>query len=1621
MRDKFIENILNLVSLDEISEQNAFSLIKQYKTEKKAIMLSQDEDKSSKDIAIIGVACRFPQADKKEEYWYNLVNGLDGVREFPANRLKRIRPFLKDSEDVDSFISAGYLDDVETFDAEFFNILPGEAKYMDPQQRIFMETGYEAIEDAGYGGERIKNSNVGIYTGFSEARYLELINSKAPAVFVGNFPPVIASRLSYALNLSGPALSVATACSSSFVALHLACKGLLAGDCKMALVGGVAIGALPGKLEPGNLGITSEEGRSRSFDADANGTGWGEGCGVILIKKLDQAVKDKDHIYCVIKGSAINQDGTSNGIASPNARAQEEVIVEAWKNAGVDPSSITYIEAHGTGTKIGDPIEVKGITNAFRRYTQNKQFCGVGSVKSNIGHLDSASGMAGLIKVILALKNKKIPPTLHFENPNPLMNLVNSPLYMNTQLREWERSGETPLRAGMNSFGLSGTNCHIVLEEYNNEVRVESNNSQRRIFTLSARNENSLYKLVEKYIEFLQQNKTYNLEEICYVVNTGRDHFQHRLAILVSTKEELIEQLKRFYEERNLQNGRIEKNESIFSSGYKEKLGNSNFNVRVESSAENLIKLACSYVNGENVIWSKYYPSQGCNKLPLPTYAWEEKRYWVNPPESVIDKSLIGNAPENGHLIKDMEKGDMLTNIENKLAYIWEDVLGIQNIDINVNFFEIGGDSLLATSVINAIERDFQVRIPLGVFFENPCINDLSSLILTANAKEQFTVLPAPFKEFYPVSNSQRRQYILQNLSEDNLSYNMPGAAIITGKLDIERFKEAFDKLILRHESFRTIFDVAGEEIIQTILPHVDFNIEYGIIKVENLEEAIVKFIRPFNLDEAPLLRVELQKLIDENCSEEKHFFMFDMHHIISDGVSMEILINEFIQLYEGESLAPLSLQYKDYATWQHDFIKSENMQRQEEFWTKALSKTRSTKFPVLNMPSDYPRPPVMTFEGGTYSFKIPKDVTMQLKSIGREQGATLYMMLLAAYNVLLHHYTDQDDIIVGSLVAGRKQAGLEETIGPFTNYLPIRNYPKGELKFVDFLKNVVNQTLAVFDNQDYPFEKIVEKFDSNRDISRNPIFDTMLILHNQGLQNKRIDMNELVLEMIDWQSKTSTIDIKVDIFEETNGDLNCRFEYYTGLFKEETIAEMARHFATLIEQIVNEPFLKLKDYCVFTAEEKKRSGQKRRDKIPQFYPAPQSTSYPLSYYQSHVFKKQKDINNYIISAELTGKIIPSSFAKALEISQLEDSRFRTTFSNGEIEPSQVIHEILPIDFKYWNDSNIDIDSLLASEHRHQFDTFEGPLYRIRLVNLGGDKYHLVVTLHPLITEYLDMNKFLSRIFNHYKLGDLHKSPDYAKDYPALSMADISHWQRQLLEGGYLDSQKKYWLKILNKQNSCLGLPVKTKEKNYFSLSKGHKYFSLENHHISCLESIAKHNDTSLIEVLLGCYALVLKQSTQMDDVLINLMYSDVSKIKVNDISFGINQPVPIQISMEGITSFNHLMDSIKTMCSEGADNILFPAYSLFYREYHDGKENKGFNVFFSVENWDTGLNSISLTKLHFDFPEPSLLKLSIVNNRDGISCAFSWNSDLLETEYICSLVERYQKILTTLVKSVSK
>jgi acyl transferase domain-containing protein len=491
------------------------------------------------EIAIVGLACRFPGARNLDEFWRNLEQGLESISFFTDEELlaSGVSPSLLSNR---SYIKAkGVVADVEMFDANFFGFNPREAEILDPQHRLFLECAWEAVESAGYDCQSY-DGRIGVYAGASLNTYLlnlysnrELIESINPLqLLTASDKDFLALRVSYKMNLSGPSVTVQTACSTSLVAVHMACQSLLNGECDMALAGGASI-RVPQKS--GYLyqegGVVSLDGHCRAFDQKASGTVSGDGVGVVLLKRLEDALADGDYIRAVIKGSAINNDGAMKaGFTAPSVSAQTVVIAEAQAMARVEAETISYVEAHGTGTTLGDPIEVAALTQAFRTSTQRKGYCAIGSVKTNIGHLDAAAGVAGLIKVARALEMKRLPPSLHFEQPNPKVDFANSPFYVNAALKEWQGNG-LPLRAGVSSFGMGGTNVHVVLEEAP-PVAASEGARPYQLLALSARTEAALEKATLNLAEHLDAHPSLNLADAAFTLQVGRKAFEHRRIVV---------------------------------------------------------------------------------------------------------------------------------------------------------------------------------------------------------------------------------------------------------------------------------------------------------------------------------------------------------------------------------------------------------------------------------------------------------------------------------------------------------------------------------------------------------------------------------------------------------------------------------------------------------------------------------------------------------------------------------------------------------------------------------------------------------------------------------------------------------------------------------------------------------------------------------------------------------------------------------------------------------------------------------------------------------------------------------------------------------------------------------
>ncbi|MGG4499221.1 amino acid adenylation domain-containing protein [Paenibacillus polymyxa] len=618
-------------------------------------------------------------------------------------------------------------------------------------------------------------------------------------------------------------------------------------------------------------------------------------------------------------------------------------------------------------------------------------------------------------------------------------------------------------------------------------------------------------------------------------------------------------------------------------------------------------KQLCAYVVTHADVQLSELRSALNRELPsymVPSYFVQLEQLPLTPNGKVDRRALP--RPEGG-ISSGAEYVPPQNQLQAQLVSIWKEVLEIERISIKDNFFEAGGHSLRATHVISLIHKQLHKNVQLKDLFQHPTIEQFAQVI---EALEQTTYESIPVSEnkpFYAVSSAQKRMYILNQLDGAGISYNIPGALTLIGSLDHKALDNAFRQLIDRHETLRTSFETMNGEPVQRVHNEVSFRVElihaFGADQRET-DELVHGFVQPFNLEQAPLFRAGLIEI-----SPEHHILLLDMHHIISDGTSINVLIQDFIHLYAGDTLPSLRIQYKDYAAWQREQQQSERYQEQEDYWLNTFA----GELPVLDIPTDYPRPAVRSFEGDVLEFTLDQRQSEGLKSIAMQTESTLYMVLLAAYTTLLSQYSGQEDIIVGSPIAGRPHADLGNLIGMFVNTLAIRNYPEGGKTFRDYVKEIKETTLGAFEHQNYPFEELVDKVNVARDLSRNPLFDTMFALQN--LEQTEQQLAEL--QLAPYPSEQTTAKFDLSLFAQEDGEqIACGFQYGTRLYKRETIERLAVHLKQLINVVIEQPEIALAAIEMVSTQEKEQL-------VKQFSTTAVDSPYPRDQLMHVLFEEQ--------------------------------------------------------------------------------------------------------------------------------------------------------------------------------------------------------------------------------------------------------------------------------------------------------------------------------------------------------------------------------------------------------------
>jgi acyl transferase domain-containing protein len=655
-------SILERLKNNEISSEEAFKLIKRLR-EKKVRPASSDspvkgqspavespvvdlpQQHCQQDAAIIGISCQFPDANNVNEFWNNLAAGKNSITEIPEGRWEIDRNHPAAAPIKDAWWGA-FMPNPDLFDPFFFNISPKEAGMMDPHQRLVLQEVWRALEDAGYSDKALNEKKCGVFIGCTLGEYMSRLRDQDVErdfyFYSGNSAAILPARVSYYLNLRGPAIPIDTACSSALTALHLAYEHICSGACDMAIAGGVMVLVTPNvHLLAAAAGMLSPTGQCKTFDDEADGFAAGEGIGIVILKSLDNALEDNDHIYGVIKGSGTNQDGKTSGISAPSSASQTQLECQVYDTFHLHPETFGFVETHGTGTKLGDPIEVDALTDAFRKYTDRKQFCAIGSVKTNIGHTQLAAGAASLIKVLMCFKHRQIPPSLNYKTPNRHINFKDSPFYVNTRLMDWQTNGK-PRRALISSFGFSGTNVHMVLEEPPYPAQDKSIISRPwYLIAISAKTREALERKYQELLKWLEFNQDQSIGDIAYTLQMGRSHFSLRSALIVKDYQDLKQKIKEICQDKHTGEYWVnDLREAKSGPGIESRESGKQLTREIQEHdldageyKEKLTRLSGLYVNGSDLDWSGIYHGNGYRRISMPAYPFAAERYWIPDPE----------------------------------------------------------------------------------------------------------------------------------------------------------------------------------------------------------------------------------------------------------------------------------------------------------------------------------------------------------------------------------------------------------------------------------------------------------------------------------------------------------------------------------------------------------------------------------------------------------------------------------------------------------------------------------------------------------------------------------------------------------------------------------------------------------------------------------------------------------------------------------------------------------------------------------------------------------------------------------------------------------------------------
>ncbi|MFB6590823.1 amino acid adenylation domain-containing protein [Streptomyces diastaticus] len=1216
-------------------------------------------------VAVVGLALRFPDADDLAEFRANLLAGRDSVGPLPEGRAE-----ATGLDPATAHLPMGHLRDIHTFDHGLFRLSRREAGLMDPQQRLALLLAHQAVEDAGYATRHLADAGTAVVLATSPSSYRAAAGDPGTLSALGNMTFGAPARVAHVLGLTGPCYAVDTGCNSSLTAIHHACRELTSGDARYALAGGVSLrpGGLPAQEAEAMPELVSGSGRCRAYDTDADGAVPGEGGAVLLLTTVAQARADGAPVHAVLRGSAVLHNGGAVAtISSPSATVQSRTIRAAWERAGADPADAGYLEGHGSGTPLGDAVELEGLAAVFGTRTTPLP---IGSVKANIGHLDHAAGVAGLVRALLSVRHGELYPTVHFRSATG----GTDPAGLGVEILRAARPWADPVRlAGVSSFSLGGVNAHCVVqrapaEDGPGKPADPAPKDPPRLVGVSARTPEALALLCVRLSSALRDGHL-PLDDVAFTLNEGRDHYAHRVAVRARDTEDLAVRLAAeatwlAQEEPRADAGgaprvvllpdaggraATELADGLRRAGVRPAavLGREgDAGTRPDRGAGQLARLrsrrrtvlcvatgpvtetdralaqpaaeekgaveliapdprhglpgvlADLYRRGVDLDWRALTPA-GAARPPrrhrLPGHPVLGIRCWAAPaaapaPLPAPPVPAAPAAPEPRAAVPaalpapvEADRPARTEDTTGWLCAALEELLGAGTpVTPEADYFALGGNSIVAMQLVQRVGERFGHRLKLIDTYEYPRVADLARFIDSLSSAHRPAVPPVVPTDARVLSFGQERMWFHHQLDPATTLYNLPMVSMISGELDIAAVRGMWEDLAERHEVLRS--NLVDDDGVPGLRIRRELGAEFfHFTDVSDAPDPVaaarerVRLAAAHRFDVArdPLVRLEVIR-----TGPQEHVVHVTMHHAVNDGGSPRIFERELPELYaarrEGRPhrLDPLPVQYRDWAHWQRQLVRSAALDGELEYWKRRL-----TGVEPLRMPTDHPRPARKDHSGQLHPFTVPAELIGRLRRIAAEESATLFTVLLTCLYLLLARHSGQRDLVVGSPTTGRTRPELRDLIGFFNSTVALRADLGAAASFGDLLKQVRGVVAEALEHQEVPFDRVVNALVGERDLSRTPLFDVFFVHQElprvQHVGEARTDFFDTVRTQENLFSGLPPGTAKFDltlVTQDREGDeaMTACLEYSTELFTGRTAAALTDDYLTVLRAVAD-------------------------------------------------------------------------------------------------------------------------------------------------------------------------------------------------------------------------------------------------------------------------------------------------------------------------------------------------------------------------------------------------------------------------------------------------------------------